>query len=273
MIKLVAVDLDGTLVHDHGIERKDREALLRVLNKNISLVPATTRLRISTVGFFDAIPIDIHPLICNNGARVLGSGWSDLSECRDWKLLKIELDIAERIASFADTNGYRLSTIFPEKVYRVKKQEETSEDKKVGFVHKNMEALDHGTPINFMIHKEANDLETLLHLEDFVTENFAEEVRMDRHHKEKEYSSLTIYDNKVSKLDALRSVCDELSVKLNEVLAIGDDEVDKDMIEKAGLGVAMSDSPECVKEVADQIVPNSEKNGIAWTLNRYLFDR
>ncbi len=270
MIKLIAVDLDGTLVHEHEIAEEDREALLRVLDKNIPLVPTTTRLRISTARFFDGILIDRYPLICNNGARILGAGWSDPSGCSVWKELRIKAKIAEKVASYADKKDYELSTVFPEKVYRRNHRPKKSEDRKIGFVQKNMEALKHGTPINFMIHKVANDLETLVDLEKFVSENFREDLRLDRHHRGEEYRSLTIYDKGVSKLKALRSVCDRFDVGLDEVLAIGDDEVDKKMIEEAGIGVAMDNSPENIKEAADEIAPNCEKNGVAWVLNEYL---
>lgn len=270
MIRLVAVDLDGTLVHDHGISRKDREAVLRALEEDIPIIPATTRLRISTARFFDGIPIDRYPLISNNGARILGPGWFDPSTCSELKKIKLKTDVAEKIASYADKKRYRLSTLFSEKVYRKKDEPQKSENTKVGFVQKNVDALGHGTPINFMIHKAANDLEVLSDMERFASKNFKGYVRLDRHHRGTEYSSLTIYDKKVSKLEALRSVCDRLGVKLDGVLAIGDDEVDKKMIEEAGVGVAMFESPKSVKESADEIVPCCEKNGVTWALEKYL---
>lgn len=273
MIRSIAVDLDGTLVHDHEIQRKDREALLKALEEEIKVIPATTRLRISTARFFDDISIDRYPLICNNGARVLGPGWSEKSKFSVWKELKIEPEIARRIASYADKKDYELSTIFPEKVYRRKDGSQKSDDPKVGFVKRNMDVFDHGTPMNFMVHKvsDDNDLDTLLDLENFASENFGEEISLDRHHRGEEYRSLTIYDKEVSKLEALKEVCDRLDVELKEILAIGDDEVDKKMIQEAGIGVAMSDSPQEVKEAADEVVPKDQKNGVAWILDKFVF--
>ncbi|MBS3817549.1 MAG: HAD family hydrolase [Candidatus Thermoplasmatota archaeon] len=271
MIKLVAVDLDGTLVHDHEIGEEDKEALFRALDQEIPIVPATTRLRPSTARFFEDISIDRYPLVCNNGARVLDSSWSAPSGCTELSNIKLNRDIAEEIATYADERDYNLSTVFPEKVYRKKELEGKSEDPMVIFKSKNIEALKNGTPVNFMIHKIENDLDALDDIENFVLKKFEDDVRIDRHHHGEEYRSLTIYDKSVSKLNGLELVCDRLGISLEDVLAIGDDEVDREMIERAGIGIAMGDAPAAVKEVAADVGLDCENNGVAWALNKYIF--
>ncbi|GEM_PF-1009776 len=273
-IELVALDLDGTLVHDGEISPEDKMMVNRVLEKNFPLIPATTRLRRSAAELLSSIDLNDHPIVCNNGARVVGPGWMYARGWEQWKLTRLKAEVARTAAEYSDDRGYKLSTIFPEKVYRKKEKCEGKRypGAEIAYIESNVIALSKGTPINLMMHKSENDLRSLKDMERFVRDEFEDEVRIDRHHRGEEYRSLTIYDKEVSKVAGLQMVCDALNISLEAVLAIGDDEVDKEMIEQAGIGIAMDDAPEEVKRAADVVAPDCRRNGVAWVLDRYIFN-
>ena len=58
-----------------------------------------------------------------------------------------------------------------------------------------------------------------------------------------------------------------------DVMAIGDDHNDAEMIERAGLGIAMGNAVEAVKAVADVVGPTNADDGVASTIEKYALER
>lgn len=269
-IKLIALDLDGTLVDDRDISEENKETLKKVIRRGYPVVPATTRIRLSSERLLDGLGLHNYPLVCNNGARVLGSGWDRPEDIREHRNIRLDPDISKAIISRADERGHRFSIIFDEMVCRTMDEMERSDDPKIRIVDENSKALEYGEPINFMIHRSENDLEALKDLRKFVTENYEDKVRVDGHHRGGELLTLTIYDQAVNKASGLELVCDEMGISLKEVLAIGDDQVDIEMIEEAGTGIAMGNAPEFVKESADETAPRCRENGVSSVLKKHI---
>jgi Cof subfamily protein (haloacid dehalogenase superfamily) len=65
-----------------------------------------------------------------------------------------------------------------------------------------------------------------------------------------------------SKGVALRHLCDHLDVPLARVIAVGDQENDLEMLEAAGLGVAMPDAPGRVRAAAGRVAPPAREGGL-----------
>jgi Cof subfamily protein (haloacid dehalogenase superfamily) len=65
-----------------------------------------------------------------------------------------------------------------------------------------------------------------------------------------------------SKGVAMRHLCEYLGVPLARVIAVGDQENDLEMLEAAGLGVAMPDAPERVRVAAGRVVPPAREGGL-----------
>ena len=69
-----------------------------------------------------------------------------------------------------------------------------------------------------------------------------------------------------SKSSALKALCSYLGISQNEVIAFGDGDNDIDMLQFAGVGVAMGNASDYVKSKADYITLSNEENGVAHTL-------
>jgi hydroxymethylpyrimidine pyrophosphatase-like HAD family hydrolase len=74
----------------------------------------------------------------------------------------------------------------------------------------------------------------------------------------------------VSKASGLAMVCEKLSVREADVLAVGDGHNDLEMLAWAGWGVAMGQAPDDVKAVADAVCGPVDEDGVAELLARYL---
>ena len=60
-----------------------------------------------------------------------------------------------------------------------------------------------------------------------------------------------------------------VGISPNEMMAFGDAQNDMDMIEYAGIGIAMGNAEECLKEIADDITTSVDENGIWNALKKY----
>ena len=74
----------------------------------------------------------------------------------------------------------------------------------------------------------------------------------------------------VSKASGLDVLCERLGLTAADVLAVGDGNNDLEMLQWAGRGVAMGQSPDAVKDVADFVTGTVEDDGLADELQRYL---
>jgi Cof subfamily protein (haloacid dehalogenase superfamily) len=75
----------------------------------------------------------------------------------------------------------------------------------------------------------------------------------------------------VNKGAAVRYLAEEyLGIRPENVMAIGDNLNDLEMLQYAGIGVAMGDAPEIVKLEADWIAPGVEQDGAAVAIEKFL---
>jgi Cof subfamily protein (haloacid dehalogenase superfamily) len=80
---------------------------------------------------------------------------------------------------------------------------------------------------------------------------------------------LQIMDRRVSKAVALEKVAKYYHVPMEQVMAIGDAPNDVGMLQAAGVGVAMDNAHDLVKEVADWVAPSNNDHGVHAALKRY----
>lgn len=73
-----------------------------------------------------------------------------------------------------------------------------------------------------------------------------------------------------SKGAALRCLAEHLGVPLTRVVAVGDQENDRDMLMVAGLGIAMPQAPAHVREAADRVAPLPRDGGMLGLLREVL---
>jgi len=68
---------------------------------------------------------------------------------------------------------------------------------------------------------------------------------------------------------ALRWLCEQRGIALAHTIAMGDAENDLDLLEAAGLAVAMGNGAPCVRAAADWIAPPNDADGVAAALTHF----
>ncbi len=81
---------------------------------------------------------------------------------------------------------------------------------------------------------------------------------------------LEVLNKKAHKGAAVKKLAEHLGIDQSEVMAIGDNENDLTMVEYAGIGVAMANATENVRNMADVITASNEEDGVAKVINEYI---
>lgn len=84
-------------------------------------------------------------------------------------------------------------------------------------------------------------------------------------------NNLELTKKGISKGAALRILAELLGVDMSQTMACGDSENDMDIIRTAAVGVAMANAEECVKAVADYATLSNEEDGVADAVRKLVF--
>ncbi|MEK4359611.1 Cof-type HAD-IIB family hydrolase [Paenibacillus sp. FSL M7-1455] len=83
--------------------------------------------------------------------------------------------------------------------------------------------------------------------------------------------NLEVNPQGINKASGIRTVCGLLDIDMSEVIAVGDSMNDLAAIQAAGLGVAMENAQEVVREAADFVTSSNDKDGIAEVIRKFIF--
>jgi Cof subfamily protein (haloacid dehalogenase superfamily) len=87
----------------------------------------------------------------------------------------------------------------------------------------------------------------------------------------KSITSLEVFNPEVNKRFAVKYLAEQImALRPENVMAIGDDLTDIEMLEYAGVGVAMGNAPAAVKASADWVTTTIEKDGVARAVERWI---
>ena len=81
---------------------------------------------------------------------------------------------------------------------------------------------------------------------------------------------LEILQAGVSKWQALQQLAAQQGIVPEEIIAVGDDHNDLEMIRYAGLGIAMGNAVPEVKAAADAVTGSNAENGLVQALERFI---
>lgn len=85
-------------------------------------------------------------------------------------------------------------------------------------------------------------------------------------------SFLEFLNPKANKGAGIELLAKELGIKQEEVICVGDAGNDKHMIEYAGLGVAMGNANDDIKDLADYITLSNDEDGVAHVIKKFILD-
>jgi Cof subfamily protein (haloacid dehalogenase superfamily) len=262
MIRLIALDLDGTLLNSAlKVSERNGEAVRRALESGVKVVLATTRWYLLAKRTADRLGIDT-PLICNNGAMITSP--QDGSELLH---LRLDQELAHAVTALADERGWETFTTIEDATYMRPRPGIIPEKLPAGLrvSERQSDEVARGQPTSVLVFGEeaVNEIEARFLPAQQDRANFS----LNRPQIFPHYVVLT--HPEADKGRALEMVCRELDVPMTEVLAMGDSESDLGMLQQAGLGIAMNNAPDEVKRAALHIAPANDADGVAWAIERF----
>lgn len=263
-IKLLALDLDDTLL-DPGLRIAPNcfDAIRAARAKGVRVTISTGRMYQSALPYAQQLQIDA-PLIIYQGAWVKSS---QTDETFYYEPLSNEL--SKQAIEFFRGFGVHYHSYFNDELCMEQLSEEGNCYSRLAGVKPHIvgdliDELDRSQAMKIMA--ITDNQKVLLEMESELKSRFMHSLHVTR--SKPDY--LEIMSRQASKANALQVIAEHYGIDRKEVMAIGDSYNDIDMIEWAGLGVAMGNAFAPVKEAADFVTTSNEEDGVAEAIRRFV---
>ncbi len=263
MRKLIAIDLDGTLLRSDSTISAESEAYLQqaVADGHV-LTVVTGRSWASSLRYVRQLGIS-SPYIVHNGAWITDVSAAILQlspiaadAARDFWLYCNEKQIA---CTFTTTRGLYINRDDSHSIENHLAHEGTSPEVKTDRPPEADEPL-------LAICINSRDSETYLSVYGQLSKRFGQRLNIYR----VGYNMINVAAPGVSKGRALEYLASHLSIPMDDVIAFGDNHNDVDMLQKAGTGVAMEGSDPETLAVADIVAPANNQDGVIAVLRQLI---
>lgn len=275
-IKLVALDLDGTLFDNSSrISKRNLTAIRSITDKGIHVVISTGRP-------FEGIPFDqIKGTGINYAITANGSGIYEISTGKCLYENAMDEELVTPILNFLLTRDIHMDAFIGGKGYTPIQCVETAQKLTVPSSIKNYIITTRTRLDNILqfIHENQLNIQKM-------TLNFypaADGTLIDRETVRKflvsnpsittvcgGYNNLEFTRADANKGVGLRKLAEILGVNPDATMAIGDTENDLAIIEAAGIGVAMGNATDAVKARADYVTTTNTKDGVAAAIEHFI---
>lgn len=270
-IQLVAIDLDGTLLRDDkSLSQENVDAIKDAIEQGVQVVICTGRTLPSIQYLSKQLPQGHGDeyLILQNGAVI--------HQLPDFNIVhETILTESDRQAIYDVFKEYRSEEVQmvafdPDKLYLV--DDETANPTVV------QDAKTLSTDITLAKFEEVLNLETLYKIVVFggveFIDDYLEKIPNDLYEQVHIVRSLPVAIEFIPKLankaNGLNALIQQLDIKAENIMTIGDELNDYEMVKMAGLGVAMENGHPEVKRVADELTLTNNENGVAHAIRKFV---
>lgn len=268
--KLIAVDADGTLLgENHTISEENKMAIRQATENGVKIVLCSGRSYASLKHFAQEIGVngEENYIISFNGCVIHDLGNGEM-------LRNVKLPKKTAIEILNIVNKYEVEIVIYWDVHEVflsKFSEYTQSYVETSKVKYSL-ITDYEGQLKDEIYKVLllGENETLMNVQRDLAEI-----------KDKNYNIfltspylLEFTPIPATKGKALQFLCDYLGIDIKDTIAIGDSYNDINMIESAGVGVAMQNADDAVKAYADYVTEKSNfESGVAEVINKYIKEK
>jgi Cof subfamily protein (haloacid dehalogenase superfamily) len=261
MIKLLALDIDGTILkQDYTLSPNAKKAVKKAVNVGIKVVLVTGRMHSATTFIAEELELDT-PIITYSGALVQDSQRvfyenliSDSLVSRVLKELRAfdvqtNLYIDDEIFSEVETDTLIEYCEKRKLRYKIKSFDEFEniQANKILAIGKNPEATTE--VLEYLQSKFPNDLCVVKSLPTFCE----------------------IISKDASKGKAILYLAKKWNINPDEIMAVGDQDNDIEMLKAANIKVAMGNATEGLKAVANYVAPSVEDDGVVDAIEKFIF--
>lgn len=288
MYKLVAIDLDGTMLNQYGIVTENtKNAIKQTIQKGTDVIIASGRPIDSIKTIAKEIGSEKY-FIAGNGALIYDIQKDEIIYDKflpKKKVLEIIKICEENSISYnVYTDQTILATALRYNVLYYQKEnlkKEESKQTKISIIENMYEYVKNKKEEKFLKMTICDDNQTVFqsiikklrkiegievldvsHMSRKTIKQGTEEITMEYY-----YTEITLQN--VDKWDAIKYLIEKLKIKKEEVMAIGDNVNDKKMIQEAGFGVVMEGSTPEVTQIADYVTASNKEEGVAKVLEKF----
>jgi HAD superfamily hydrolase (TIGR01484 family) len=238
-IKLVALDMDGTLLNKAGeISEENRRAIKEAENQGVFVVLSTGRSFATCSDFAKSMELQSY-LITVNGSEIYDN---------QGKLVErniVDSDSIQWMWELSQKYGTHFWAISCDNIYRAEMPEKIHDSQWLKF---GFDTDDES--IRKII------MDELVSKGNFEISNSSP-------------TNIEVNAMGVNKAKAIKLVCSLLDITMDNVMAVGDSLNDLAMISEAKVGVAMGNAQEIVKEKADWVTATNEEDGVAKAIRKW----
>ncbi|MFZ4641087.1 MAG: Cof-type HAD-IIB family hydrolase [Nodosilinea sp.] len=272
-IRLLVLDIDGTLAGESNqVSQRVLDRIQAVRQRGVEVAIATGRMYQSALRFHQMIGSTL-PLIAYQGAMIKNPQSQTLH--RHTPLPRsLALEMLAYLTPLEDREDLSIHLYIDDQLH----VRRIIEDTQAYAQRSGIEPVAAGDLSTLMATNPAWETTKLLALSTH-TDRLAAVL----HHLNQHYSSTDLYltqsiesfveatHPQANKGEAVRFLAEELlDLARDQVMTIGDNFNDLEMLRYAGLGIAMGDAPSAVKAEADWVAPGVEAEGVAVALEQFL---
>lgn len=267
--KMICLDIDGTLLNSmHEITENTKKAIRKVANeKQIPVVLVSARMPKGMVFLQQELKL-VQPIICYSGALIWENG-NVLSS------IVVPAAEAAQIYILAKETGIHMS-LYKEDEWYVEAMDRWAEQE--GEITKSTPVITGFADLLSTWGQENSGPNKILCMAE------PEGIKLFQERTAACFSgSLNIYPSKTTYLEitsanATKTSAIELlsriyGIEKSEIIAIGDNYNDVNMLEFAGLGIAMGNAPDDVKKFAQAITLSNNEDGVAEALVKHILSK
>ncbi|HTG70016.1 MAG TPA: Cof-type HAD-IIB family hydrolase [Candidatus Udaeobacter sp.] len=262
MYKLIAIDVDDTLLTDDlTVTEGTKRAMEAAIAQGVTVTLATGRMFASAQKIAKQIELNV-PIITYQGALV--------KTLLDGQVLyerNVPGDAAKEIHAFAEANGLHLQLYVDDELYGTEDNDKIKAYSKLSNIPYKIEP-DFNKLLDFPMNK------MLIIDEPARLDEIAEQLRAligDRVHITKSKAHYLEFMHKEgTKGHALRFMAEHLGCTMDQTIALGDAWNDNEMILAAGLGVAMGNAIQSLKDIANYVTLSNNEEGVRHVIEKFV---
>ncbi len=264
-IRLICLDLDGTLLNDHKeIDPSDVDAIRRAAADGVTIALITGRMPAATDEIVKTLRIPCI-LACNAGTYILENGTCIYSEY-------LSLEVMQKVYGVAKAQELPM-WIFRHEDWMVTDLDEgVREESRI--IHHMPLIVDYQKLEDEWVLTQKSPNKLLICANPFkVQEIYAILKKMNIHGMDMACSSpcfLEIFPSGMDKGKALRTICMEKGIPPEATMAFGDQELDIPMIREAFIGIAMENGIPEIKDAAQFVTKSNNDAGVAYGIMKHL---